>query len=84
MKMNIKMKKLYLLAICLAVALSTYAYDWKSQTNASLYADMLAFAKTFAAETKGTPTGNVMEQFVRQVERSYATDTLAYTGIIFL
>ena len=78
--MNIKMKKLSLLAICLAVALSTYAYDWKSQTNASLYADMLAFAKTFAAETKGTPTGNVMEQFVRQVERSYATDTLAWMG----
>ncbi|MDO4950268.1 MAG: MBL fold metallo-hydrolase [Bacteroidales bacterium] len=67
------------LLLCFAIH-NCMAFDWKPQTNERLRSDMIAFARQFEQETKGTPAAKLLHKFVRQQERKAKTDAYAWIG----
>ena len=70
------MKPLRILIITvLALFVNTaFAFDWKPQSNETLRTDMIAFARDFAQEAKGTKAGRMLKRFARRQERLARTD----------
>lgn len=75
------MKKLFfvLIGLCLSLSLSSQAsaYDWQSQPNEELHADMVTFAKGFAKRSKGTPEGKIVKNLLKQ-QKTFSVDKYAW------
>lgn len=58
------MKRLIVSVILLAFHLGSYAFDWKSQSNEDLRADMISFAGEFAETTHDRKLSEDLNRFV--------------------
>ena len=70
--------KFVTLLLALFVYLQASAFDWKPQSNESLRAEMVSYARDAASRAKGTPEGKEIKRFLRKVKKTEKDNPYAW------